>query len=958
MPRYRQEVINVRIADLLKKAGFKEATAELVTEGGLPDVMINVSGVRVVLEGWFERSVSVGVLREKCKKRIEDGICDVAIGVFYPETLKEAESDEELIDKVKQSYYEVFVFYLSEKEETVEVVEQALGKVKLEQLAEYFRYLYAQIVKTDLLKKEVVKIEKAIQACAETASITSLFYSSEKVIKGLKSALGIEDEAERKAPSFKEDLTKMAIFIIFNGLLFHQVLSSRHYQINGLEKAPDLNLLGFVKKEWEKIMKINYLPIFTLAFEIVNCLPVSPETDEIFKTLKPIVFEVISSRVLLKHDLMGRVYHKLLLNTTGEYYASYYTSIPAATLLSNLTVKTENPDLEWDFSDLEKLKKLKIVDPACGSGTLLSGIYAALKNEYVLAHYRNENGKSRKLDLSLFHKVMIEDVLQGWDVLDYAGHLTLTTLALHNPDGLFDHCNIYTLLSGKGENDVIYLGSLSLLEKGQTSIPFKEFTMPLTEKSLKAERKVYFKILPNSVDVVIMNPPFSRSAGKVNVKFGYTEEEVRKQMNQKLKKLGESFGYKRVGHAGLGAYFVILADNLLKQGGRLALVIPRAILSGVSWKEIRDLLVKNYEVEYVVSNYDPGDKELGVEPWNWSENTDLGEVLIVARKTNKPLEERFTTFINLWNKPANELEALKVVSDSIRVRKKFSEYLLEKGRYEVLKLEKEKGVVYNVPQRLLTRSFLTFCLFANPELNKLVFSLTYTPPFGLVPLINLVLEDRKLGVDRKEIRETFESTDVITPYKVLWGTSVSMNELCLDSSYVRYGRLKKKDDSIYECAANLLIAENLHLKTESLTATYSEEKVLATTFWEIRLDPQTSKLLTLWLNSTFGFLILLSNSINSQGDRFIIKKGHLVSLPVIDVSLLTKKQKETLLELYENLKNEPFMPFPEEFKLASEGKGVRKQIDDAFIKLLNLKLDLQPYYETLAKEPILTLERW
>jgi hypothetical protein len=184
-----------------------------------------------------------------------------------------------------------------------------------------------------------------------------------------------------------------------------------------------------------------------------------------------------------------------------------------------------------------------------------------------------------------------------------------------------------------------------------------------------------------------------------------------------------------------------------------------------------------------------------------------------------------------------------------------------------------------------------------------------------------------------------------------------MNTLELNACYIKYGELKRKDDSIYKGASNLLIAENLHLTTESLTATYSKEKLLATTFWEIQLDPEESKLLAVWLNSTFGFLIFLSNSINSQGDRFIIKKAHIKNLPVIDINQFTKKQKNNFLELYEILKNQPFLPFPKEFELASQGKGVRKQIDDAFIDALKLKIDLQPYYEMLAKEPILTLKR-
>jgi hypothetical protein len=143
---------------------------------------------------------------------------------------------------------------------------------------------------------------------------------------------------------------------------------------------------------------------------------------------------------------------------------------------------------------------------------------------------------------------------------------------------------------------------------------------------------------------------------------------------------------------------------------------------------------------------------------------------------------------------------------------------------------------------------------------------------------------------------------------------------------------------------------------------YSEEKILATTFWEIQVDSRIGKILALWLNSTFGFLILLAHSNSSAGDRHtiknIIKKEHIRSLPIININQITTNQIEYLLNLYKELKDKEFRPFSKEFELAAQGEGVRKQIDDAFIKVFNVKIDMKPYYRMLAQEPILTLERW
>ena len=57
-------------------------------------------------------------------------------------------------------------------------------------------------------------------------------------------------------------------------------------------------------------------------------------------------------------------------------------------------------------------------------------------------------------------------------------------------------------------------------------------------------------------------------------------------------------------YAGLGSAFVILADEKLKAGGRLAFVLPATTLTGSRWAPIRKLLLNNYDIEWVVVSHD------------------------------------------------------------------------------------------------------------------------------------------------------------------------------------------------------------------------------------------------------------------------------------------------------------------------------------------------------------------
>lgn len=951
MPRYREEYINIRFADILKEMGFK-ATAEIISKGKLPDIMVNIDGVKINIEGRFEKSLQAEQLEERCRERVEDGICDIAVGVIYSEELREAENDSELIKKIKKSDFKAFVVSVTPKG----AQKRELGTIKIQDAAEKLNYLYTEIINTDLLQEQIKKISKVIEETGEIATTSGLFFSSEKVIRKLEDALAIK--GVRHSKKDRQNLLKIGLFMIFDGLLFHEVFSStilaRKENIQSLRARPETNVASFIKTEWEKIKKIDYLPIFSLAYSICSCFPTSPESDEILKKLIKTTLDVVSSGVLLKHDLMGRVYHRLLLKTTGKHYAAYYTGIPAAWILCNLSIKTPSPDVNWFFKNLTEIRDFKVIDPACGSGTLLSGIYMALKDKYIFDRYRVSVPED--LNLNEFHRLMMEKILNGWDVLDYAGHLTLTNLALKNPNITFVRSNIYILPVGETIKGKIYLGSLSYLNKGiQQQLPIKDIFVTFPKrKGVDIEEEKMIRVSKHSMDVVIMNPPFSRSA-KPNVKFGFTGKKVMQEMNKKLRKLGRDSGYKTIGQAGLGAYFIVLADQLLKPGGRLGLVIPRAILSGVSWREIREkIFLKGYEIEYIVSNYDPGDKRLNIEPWNWSENTNLGEVLIVARKTNKPQTERYTTFVNLWNKPKNEIESLIIDEQCIKGRQEKDSFSFENGTYKFLKLNKDVGVVYNINQKNLEYNFLYPALFANPHLNKLVFDLLEKHSLPLSPLGDITQD---LGVDIKQVKDTFKQTNTTTPYKIVWGHNSLMNTLEIDSDQVKYGQPQSKTTSIYERAANLLLATRPHLKTENLVAMYSADKVLATAFWEVQINEEEAEILALWLNSTPGFLIYLSNSVNSMGEIFKVKKAQIERLPIIDVNVLSVAQRKKLLNLYQELKDEPFQPFPQEFKLAHMGKGKRKQIDDEFIKILKLNINLKPYYKMLSNEPALTLKR-
>lgn len=92
---------------------------------------------------------------------------------------------------------------------------------------------------------------------------------------------------------------------------------------------------------------------------------------------------------------------------------------------------------------------------------------------------------------------------------------------------------------------------------------------------------------------------------------------------------------------------------------RIALVLPAAVATGIAWEKTRDLINHGYILETMVTSHDPA-------RWNFSENTDLSEVLLIARKRDrltddaKAIANQPTQFINLWQNLKTSAHALAV----------------------------------------------------------------------------------------------------------------------------------------------------------------------------------------------------------------------------------------------------------------------------------------------------------
>ena len=332
----------------------------------------------------------------------------------------------------------------------------------------------------------------------------------------------------------------------------------------------------------------------------------------------PLVKAMEDTRRLEGHDLSGRLFHTLL--TDAKFTGAYYTSVPAATLLSRLVFQDWPPHVDW--KDHEFPASLNVADLACGTGTLLMAVATEVERRH------RDAGGDEAADL---HKAMVEQALHGYDVQLSAVHFAATSLAMLNPDIQFDRMNLYVMPLGM-EGSKASLGSLDFLGTREAAVQFALSEEDMGVATRDAERvsgtgsrgaeEGITATLPD-LDLAIMNPPFTRSVGG-NLLFGsLPAAERRKLQNELSRRLKER---QASATAGLGAAFVAAASPKLRPGeGRLALVLPATVCTGPSWEQTRALIERDFSLNMVIASHDP-------LRWNFSDSTGLSEALLIATR--------------------------------------------------------------------------------------------------------------------------------------------------------------------------------------------------------------------------------------------------------------------------------------------------------------------------------------
>lgn len=941
--RNREEVVNTQLALLISKLGVTADAETILVQGAhRPDVIFQLRGLRIVIEGKYADHPNAGqIVLDDARKRVRSGVAHIAAAAVYPIELR-ATPTTKILDVLATAQLRFRI--IAENYESDTELEGTPS-----QIMDALRRAQEALVKDDIVERTAKGLSVQLSAVARLWSGQTGATDRLCDLLGMKIA---KKETIEIAAARRETAAKVSALVLANALIFQEQLSATDRRIKTLRKLEkEADLVSTVAKDWLWVWEnINYVPIFQLAERIIAELPAGPNSTNAVRSMLKQAQKICAEQSALRHDLMGRIYHWLLHE--AKYLGTYYTGVPAATLLLKLALA-----LPWkvDFSDPAALVDFKVADLACGTGTLLMAAAQAISDCYI--RQRAEQGLSlNQPDLQTLHRALMENMLHGYDVLPSAVHLTASTLAMLAPEVAFVKMNLFVMPLGMDQGSP-RLGSLDFINSTslQTQMAL-DYSQLATIQTGAANQQIVKAEIPD-LDLCPMNAPFVRNVYG-NLLFGSLPDErddLQKELSRVAKKVDAS------ATAGLGAVFLALAHRRMKDGGRLAQVLPVALATGEAWAQTRKMIADNYHLEVVITSHD-------AERPNFSENTNLSEVMFIARKRKIKTKAGNTIYVNLWRNPRAIYEALDV---STRIEKAIGEIDWKAGETRMIRSGTDViGEITCLPCPVGYQNW-TGAIFAQSPLMQIHWALDtkselQLPGSDVGTKIKLCRLDElgTLGFDVRDIFDAFSVDKAAaewSPYAGFWDHDakkvVTMSQqpnatlIARTKATALEGRPLKDAKAVWKKSGKILLVSRLWPVTHRVAAIGLTKQTLGNTWWgfdDSGLSQDQRKVLLLWLNGTLSILSYFGRRAITRSAWMQMKKPAWASMPVLDVRALDASQLKILADAYDSLSVKELAPIAQ-----LNDDPIRQAIDAALCRVLDLP-DLSSVRELLAREPGLT----
>ena len=905
--RTYESTLNVWLAEKLHLRGLNAKPEVLHPRGHRIDVEVRIGPAVIAVEAEHGQSTSkqTEAVRD-ADARITQKLAQCAVALCYPDdTTPESLAGAELMWTVRDG--------------TNKEADWAFGG--LDSLASVIRLAPAQLGNPDYIAAALsVSLDGAIRRLTQWQK------------RQLARALDLPPSTGNGKSVLRWDkAAKRALLVVATAVMFHSRLD---VYLDGMRPEYDSRVsdsepftgdwppmmahlcaasddpLGDFLKAWDVILALDYKPIFQTARVALRACPPDPAFSEAVRDTAEAALKVTSTIAGLRHDLLGRIFHTVL--DTARYDGSFYTTTAAATLLASLAIQKDM----CDWSDPDAIAKLRIIDPACGTGTLLM---AAAERIRDLARDLREDES--------VGSALIEQVLYGYDVNLTATHMAATTLGLLSPTTRFRKMKIGRAFLGVDDDGQAFLGSLEFLDEQPKLIPWPNGGQAFSQVDSGDDMAH-----PDSADLVIMNPPFTRDS----LRHDQFSKEHEKKLKDREKEL---FSKKPVHLSGNGSTFLSLADFLIKrESASIAVVLPLVGATNYSTAEMRKMLAQRYHVETIVTSHDP-------ERIYFSESTSIGEMLLVLRRwTDRSKRKPPTRFVNLAVNPSTPAEAISLA------------WAIEESAVQKI----DYGTVQRWPWGRIKDGNWRAVQFLSPYLCEKFEGLRTGRIFMSVALGKIA----EVGPAGQGIRGTFDRSSMPGTESMwaLWHHKTEVIQSMAadtDVEIVAKPGKERQAESLWERRGTLMLPTRVRLNTMRMLSVRLDAPALGSAWVPCKpnaagIETKTlEKALCTYLNSSIGVLALLGDRSNKVPSYPQFSMDDLHNLIVPDFTAIDGAVGR-LAKAYDAQAKDALLPLPR-----MNDCPTRRALDDAVVDALGVDAEtVAAVRRSLAAEPSITGRRY